>query len=203
MNYSDKHKICWVTPMRTATRSCLEIQKGLDFDRYGFHEIYNYQDKLSYDLLFNIRSPYPRIVSLYKIFCHHNQNNFSLDFDSWVKNVTNSDHRKFNFYYNIHLDDMVNQCFKKPDYLIKVEYLEKDLKKIPSIKDNFSKISDIFTKNILHNNFENEFGKFSEKAKLPWQNFYNQKIADLVFTATENQFEIFNYNRDFWKDGTP
>lgn len=202
MNYSDKHKICWVTPMRTATRSCTKIQNFFEFDSSAGHDVINYEDKKEYDIIFNIRSPYPRIVSLFKIFCFHH-NTYNTDFNLWLQMVTDDIHRQANFGYNIHLDDIMKKIHKPPTYFVKVEYLEDDLKKIPLIKNNLSFLNDIFENEIRRNGYSFEFSRYSEKMNFPWQSYYNQKTADLVFTATENQFEIFNYNRDFWKDGTP
>ena len=48
MNYSDKYKVIWLTPMRTATRSCAEIQKKLGFDRSAVHGINIPKDKEDY-----------------------------------------------------------------------------------------------------------------------------------------------------------
>jgi hypothetical protein len=202
MNYSDEHKVCWVTPMRTATRTCIKIQNFFNFDKSGHHDIINYEDKKDYDIIFNIRSPYPRVVSLFKIFCNHH-NNYDVDFNLWLKNVTDDFHRENDFYYTIHLDDIMKKIHKLPTHLVKVEFLEEDLKKIPLIKNNLVSLSEIFENEIRRNGFFNEFGKYSEKMIIPWQSYYNQESADLVFKSTENQFNIFNYNRNYWKDGTP
>jgi len=202
MNYSDKHKVCWVTPMRTATRTCIKIQNFFDFDKFGHHDITNYEDKKDYDVIFNIRSPYSRIVSLFKIFCYHH-NNYTVDFNLWLNNVTDETHRRANFYYTIHLDDTMSLIHKPPSYFIKLEFFENDLKKIPFIQNNLVSLSDIFENEIRKNGFSNEFARYSEKMSQPWQSYYNQESADLVYSSTENQFNIFNYNRNYWKDGTP
>jgi hypothetical protein len=202
MNFSDNHKTCWVTPMRTATRSCIKIQNFFEFDRVGQHDIINYEDKKDYDIIFNIRSPYPRIVSLFKIFCFHNTD-YNIDFNLWLRKVVDDFHRNNHFYYTIHLDHIMKKIHKRPTYLIKVEFLEEDLKKIPIIQNNLLSLSEIFENQIRRNGYFDEFGKFSEKMSIPWQSYYNQESADLVFKTTENQFNIFNYNRNYWKDGTP
>lgn len=60
----------------------------------------------------------------------------------------------------------------------------------------------IFDEQILKNNYINVPKGLNSNLN-PWQFYYNQKIADLVFKNLEKQFELFNYNKDYWKDGTP
>ena len=59
-------------------------------------------------------------------------------------------------------------------------------------------MEETFNNQILHNGYLNEYNTI-----IPWQSFYNEEIADLVYSKTENQFKLYNYNKNYWKDGTP
>jgi hypothetical protein len=42
----------------------------------------------------------------------------------------------------------------------------------------------------------------NEKRK-NWKEFYNQELADLVYEKFLEQFQLFGYHKDSWKDVTP
>jgi len=194
MNYSDKYKVIWLTPMRTATRSCAEIQKKLGFDRCAVHGINIPKDKEDYYLVTNIRSPYPRIVSLFKLSCIWNKIEFSTKgFTKWLDFNFNNPNR-----FTIHLDFLYKDLPKNPDSFVRTEFLETDLKNLWFINQNFDFLEETFNNQILHNGYLNEY-----KTIIPWQSFYNEEIADLVYSKTENQFKLYNYKKNYWKDGTP
>ena len=72
MNYSDSLKINWITPTRTGTRSCIKVQNFYNFNIFGTHDINLTEYRKDYQLIFNIRNPYSRIVSLYHLWLIHN-----------------------------------------------------------------------------------------------------------------------------------
>jgi hypothetical protein len=55
----------------------------------------------------------------------------------------------------------------------------------------------------LKNRFKNEFKFIETDGRKSWFDFYNQKLADLVFNKLEEQFNLFGYDRNSWKNGTP
>ena len=54
-----------------------------------------------------------------------------------------------------------------------------------------------FDSQINDNQYVNEYCEH-----IPWKDFYNQELADFVYSKTKRQFEMFNYKKDSWKDGT-
>lgn len=199
MKYNDDIKVAWATPMRTATRSCISIQEKLNFSGlYENHIMTVDKGKEDYYLVFNIRHPYPRIVSLFKLFCIHKKMTFDVGiFPSWVKSVLDSKNETTN-YYTVYLDHLLNDLPKEPDAYIRTEFLESDLKKLWFIQNNMELLEDCFEKNIRKNVFRNEYN-----VEIPWQSFYTQELLDFVYSRTENQFKKYNYNKNYWKDGTP
>jgi hypothetical protein len=199
MNYSDELKIIWVTPMRTATRTCGVLQKIYNFDRHSQHGYLKKKDKLDYTLILNIRNPYARLASLFRLFLHHNKT-YSKDFESWVKDIIKKEFTDVNLLrgYEFYLDEIIDNIGKTPDYYVRVEFLEKDLKSLPFVKNGNIDLSEYFETQIYHNGYKKEFGYVND-----WKSLYTQELADLVYFGMEKQFNLFNYNKDYWKDGTP
>lgn len=196
MNYSDELKIVWLTPRRTATRTCSKFQQFFNFNRSGQHGGFLLNSKIDYTLILNIRSPYPRMVSLYHLYLSHFPKTKPV-FDKWVEVITREG---FNVVkeYEVFLNEIVENSIKIPDYYVRTEFLESDLKRIPFISDNINELSDVFENYVKRNESKNEFG-----INKPWEEYYTQELADLVYSRTEKQFKLFNYNKDYWKDGTP
>jgi len=190
MNYSDKHKILWATPRRTATRSCIPIQEYFKFDLVGQHELQIPKDKKDYYFIFNTRNPYNRMVSLYHLFCFHS-NLKSDDFGNWIRQKLLIDsHRQKKSDYQTFLSVNIQ---RKPDLIIRIENLYHDILKIPIFTDNSDELLDIVNKNILINNYSTKYG---------YKKYYDQDLADYVYSYLEEDFVYFNYNKDSWKDGT-
>jgi hypothetical protein len=199
MKYNDNLKVAWATPMRTATRSCIPIQKILNFDDLYENHIMTFdKGKEDYYLVLNIRHPYSRLVSLFKLFCIHKNKKFEIEiFSKWIKSALDKKNEHLN-YYTVYLDHLLSEIPKEPDVYIRTEFLESDLKELWFVKENMDLLEDCFTNNIVNNPFKNEYTDY-----IPWQSFYDQDLADFVYSRLENQFKIFNYNKDYWKDGTP
>ena len=118
----------------------------------------------------------------------------SVNFETWINVVLDDLHKNSN-YYTIFLDKIINQLPKVPDYYLRIEFLEKDLRNLWFIDNGSIELNEVIEDSIKKNNFLS--------SDIPWQSFYNQKLADFVYSRTEEQFELFNYNKNYWKDGTP
>jgi hypothetical protein len=190
INYSDKHRVLWATPMRTATRSCKQIQKYFGFEVAGEHELEIPKDKEDYFFVFNTRNPYTRMISIYHLFCI----NFNLtpnNFNNWIREklVEEIKYPNQTLNYQIFLK---NKITKTPDLLIRVENLYSDILTLPFFNDDSDALFDIVNNNILKNRY----------LTVKNQEYYDQDLADYVYSYLEEDFVYFNYNKNSWKDGT-
>jgi hypothetical protein len=191
MNYSDKHKILWATPIRTATRSCTPIQKYFEFDVSGNHGLLIPDEKKDYFFIFNTRNPYIRMISIYHLYCIHfkvTPNNFN----EWIREKLYEEikYPTQTLNYEIFLSKKIN---KTPDLIVKVETLYSDILKIPIFTDNSDELFNIVNSNILNNRYSSDYN---------YKEHYDQDLANYVYSYLEEDFVYFNYNKDSWKDGT-
>lgn len=192
MNYSDELKVIWLTPMRTATRACAFIQQPLNFNISAHHGMEIPPEKKDYYLMFNIRNPYSRLASIFTLWKTHNIEN-NIKFEDWAKIVTDNNHLQQN-YYTILLHDLIKSLIKPPDVYIRFESMESDLNNLWFIKNGSNEVKENMDNHIKINRFNDS---------PPYQGLYNQELSDLIYFRLENEFKVFNYNKDSWKDGTP
>ena len=98
-----------------------------------------------------------------------------------------------------------------PDYYIRVENLEEDIKKIDCIMDNAdpSTLEEAFNVHVRNNRYRRgekiKFDlperkvEYNEDGTREWRKFYNQELADLVYEHWEDGFTLMGYDRDSWK----
>ncbi len=197
MSYIEKYKVVWLMPMRACTRSSVSLLKHCDSFVNRGHELLIPEDKLDYTLVFNIRNPLPRIVSIYWLSCLHNQN-FYKNFEEWLY-----EHEYWEEDYQLHLPLYLEVLPKKPDYFVRTEFYNEDLMNIKPLKEYFISLGDEYHYRVIENQYINEFKDKTDKIRLPWYTEYNQKTADFVYDICKPQFEMFGYNKNYWKDGTP
>jgi hypothetical protein len=192
MNYSDNHKVLWATPKRTATRACIPIQQYFGFDKIGQHDLQIPKGKEDYFFVLNTRNPYTRMISIYHLFCI----NFELvpnNFNIWIR-------KKLDEEVNLPDKTLDYQIFlkkkivKSPDLIIRLENLYSDILKLPFFNENSDELFDIVNDNIIKNVYSSGYD---------YKEYYNQDLADYVYSYLEEDFVYFNYNKDSWKDGTP
>ena len=106
--------------------------------------------------------------------------------------ATDNNHLGKNF-YTILLHDLIKNLIKPPDVYIRFESLESDLNNLWFIKNGSNEVKENMDIHIKINRFNDS---------PPYQGLYNQELADLVYFRLENEFKIFNYSKDSWKDGT-
>lgn len=191
INYSDKHRVLWATPRRTATRSCIPIQKYFGFEINGQHDLEIPKGKEDYFFVLNTRNPYNRMISIYYLFC----DNFKLipnNFNDWIMEKLYEEIKFPNqtLDYQIFLKKKIS---KIPDLIIKFENLYSDILKIPIFADNSDELFDIVNDNIIKNVYSSGYD---------YKEYYNQDLADYVYSYLEEDFVYFNYNKNSWKDGT-
>jgi len=200
MTYSDEYKVCWFTPQRTATRTTHTLLKTLGFLSTGTHSFRLPPERFDYRLISNIRNPYSRMVSLFFLYSLHKVN-YKLNFELWCEYALND--QQFENDYQVRYDLKIKSVGRDFDKFIRVETYAEDIKSLNFIDLSNPEIDKVYQNSVLKNGYTHEFKKIQTEERQSWQDFYNQKIADLVFSKLEDQFNFFNYNRNSWKDGTP
>jgi len=191
MNYSDKHKVLWATPMRTATRACAPIQEYFRFDVIGHHGLQIPKDKEDYFFVLNTRNPYIRMISIYHLFCFDSKlepNNFN----RWVREKLEEE-VKLSYKTLDYQIFLKKKIYKTPDLIIRLEDLYSDILKLPFFSDSSDELFDIVNTNILTNRYSSEYD---------YNQYYDQDLADYVYSYLEEDFVYFNYKKNSWKDVT-
>jgi hypothetical protein len=198
MPYSDELKVFWFTPIRSGTRSVEKLLMYFNFSDVGNHDLDLNEQQKNYFLISNIRNPYSRLVSIYNLFCLHS-NKKPDNFKLWVERrlTDDADPSKIVLNYQTDLLPRYFEKIKFPNYCVKIESFEKDIRNIPFIKENITdELNSIIEENIVSNRFENEFSK-----SISWQNQYDDETAELVFNFLEKEFITFGYNKNSWLNG--
>lgn len=195
MNWSDKLKVLWYTPARTATRSVGYIMWHHHFQSDGDGRVPNHdrqipRGKEEYYYIVNVRNPYSRLVSLYYLLNLHHSKDFETTFADWFHKQTQS-------YITIKNNSFcISDCIqKKPDKLIKVENLIEDIQSLFFLNLEDENLQEIIENKIKKNSFLGEF----DFPKQNWKNFYNEELADQVYSMCEKDFINFNYDKNSWK----
>ena len=192
MNISEKNKFfLWLIPKCGTTHAVKIFNRiGDDIIFEHTHDHYYPENHLEYDFIATIRNPYSRFVSLFR---------YSLDGDSILK----VDIKNLKSEFNDFVSKMVQQSplmrgyyFKQrlPDYTLRLEHLYYDYIKIPFIlKSPLYRSSELLE---LCRIKENESPSLKQ---IPWQDFYTETTADLVYYSTANTFELGQYKKDSWR----
>jgi|LauGreDrversion4_2_1035121.scaffolds.fasta_scaffold322079_3 hypothetical protein len=200
MTYSDELKVCWFTPQRTATRTTHTLLRQLGFISLGTH-VFNFpKERYDYRLISNIRNPYSRLVSTFFLYSLHKKR-FDIDFKKWCDYVLNDE--KFAIDYQLKYHIQIKSVGRNFDNFIRVESYAEDLKKLDFIDLTNPEIKDVWDNNILKNGYTHEFKSIQTEDKKTWYDFYDEEIADSVFSKLEEQFDFFGYEKNSWKNGTP
>lgn len=213
--FSEEHGVYVWLPSKTGTNHSYKVLKSCGFKNYFYSKKSNslsptnidgYNHSLSkfprdeqYSLISTARHPYTRLVSYFKFSrCFKDKKNNPLYY-------TISDslkERKFKF--SSFLDEMFTLDFNHsalesyrttriPNFFLRVENLYEDYCKIPFIFSNEFRSSGELEKICLKK--ENE----SKIDLTPWQEYFDQSIADLIYSKTENYCNLLGYDKDIWK----
>jgi hypothetical protein len=87
---------------------------------------------------------------------------------------------------------MIQRLPKLPDYYVKMENFGNDIKSLWFVKENLGSLSNVISENIETNRYKSE-------SKIE----YNQYLADIVYNNLKKDFDLFGYNKNSWKNGTP
>jgi hypothetical protein len=190
-NISEKYKsIIWL-PERTGSGTNAKIMSLYDFKCNGGILIdgnrYNYTHTCimdpkyeDYIKICTTRNPYSRVVSIYKSLGSH-------PFQSELKNKDNFK-KYLKWIENKDLTDITFSYITNPrmeidfDYLIRLENIEEDYKKIPFI-------SEVLTDTELKEKLS--WVKPIEK----WEHFYDPENKEIVLKLCEKHFEMWDYEK--------
>jgi Sulfotransferase family len=176
--------------------------------------------KNGYYLILNVRNPYSRVISFWLNRSRDTLLNWLTVPEEKYKNmppgVMVDD-------YSTGLD------IKKPDLLIRYEHLKDDVLKIPFVDFNDEYIKQQYQENIINNPFNGvdsrNFSKsqheellritakelkkeipealektlVAREVEAPWQSFYTEETANIVYENCKRQFDLFGYDKDSWK----
>lgn len=185
-NISERFKCQWIAPERTGSRKVAEVlcffgftngEKSVFSDnKYVFTHMAafneNYKD---YKLICNARNPYSKTVAIFR-------------------NLSKTEYRGGNreqFKKFVFEDlsqgsslNMIQNPFieKKIDFIIRLENMTEDIKKIPFILEKFTHKQ---IEALCHH----------EKPLFPWEEFYDQETKDAVYQYTSHLFDIWGYEK--------
>lgn len=198
MHFSEKYKVYWFTPQRTGTRSTKQLLRSLGFVTQDHHFTFDVNNK-DYLFVSNVRNPYSRLVSLFHLNSHHLKN-FDRDYKTWVFDTIKN--ARFIDSYQLHYHRNFKVIGRPFDKFIRQENLQGDLKSLSFIDLTVPEISEAFENHIVHNGYKREFENEIGEERKPWKEFYDEETAMKVFEEMKEQFELFGYRKDSWKNVT-
>lgn len=176
-NVSEKYKFLWIAPSRTGSRGVAEILSRYDF-KYNGELIYSYNQEnychftsdlnlfQNYKIICSARNPYGRLLSHYK-----NYNKEQITFQQYVKEKR---------WMELKLEEPI--ISKKPDYLLRLEHLREDFKRLPFIFDRLN---------------EKQLESYLQHGKEldAWEDYYDQDMKEIVYMSFKNHFIFWNYEK--------
>ena len=199
MHVSLKHRVYWFTPQRTGTRSTKQFLDSLGFQTV-FHQFTFDSVNENFYFVCNVRNPFSRLVSIFYLNSHH-EKNFNRDFKSWVFDKIKSNH--FLETYKVHYHKKLYELKKPFDKFVKLENLEKDILSLPFVDISVPQVKEVFENSIIHNSYKNEFDEEMMRKPSEWFKMYDEELAEYIYEELIEQFTLFNYQKESWKNGTP
>lgn len=165
------------------------------FEPYSnrFHNHYHqlFEGHENFQLVTLLRNPYSRLVSQFKVT--------SCPFKGDVVDGERYDrfeHFLQNVFYNDEKEDNMTWWYKptrEGDYHIRQESNYEDFCNLPFVKS-----TDLYKSGELKTLCETPIHTMKGD-EVPWQEFYNQDRADIVYFNTANYFEKYKYDKNSWR----
>lgn len=212
MNVSIEHKLVWLAPERCATQITKKIfenyrffslvkesdEKLVSFSQNSYSHSNHILEKFkNYQLIVNLRNPYDFVFSIYlnkylKKPLTRNSEKISFNFNKWIKrSFINHGYAVFPCpFYND-----PNSFFKKwvfndeiiPNYVIRLENLEKDILELPFISTESEEKKEKI-RNLISNN------GFINKRYVTFDESYEIESAKLIYHYFKSSFHKFGYS---------
>ena len=100
-------------------------------------------------------------------------------------------------YYQIDLNVTFSELNRFPNNFIRMEFLLDDLNKLSFIKEEKSEeFKKLLDDNIQVNKYRSDI--FTK----PWQEYYDEELAECVYNSLKKDFNLFGYDKNSWKNGT-
>jgi hypothetical protein len=179
MNYIHDEKLVFWGLQRTGSRYIYECLKdAYSFDACLIHGARIDLEYADYDILCSVRNPYFRALSVWKWMNHVGGDRFCpRSFPDFVRRVFPG----YAFPITIELGSSIDRV----DHFIRIEYCEKDLKKIPSFPGDFE-----FPENTYRSSYRLS----------PKEYYADRRLADRIWDTYREDFETFGYARDSYME---
>lgn len=195
VNVSEKNKCFVWTPAKTASVTASIIFNLYNFSLYkineekllflkdGFfhhHQCEFFPSQSEYDFILTVRNPYSTLVSR----CYPNN---GTDLKIVQKTIENTIFSKIFFSFQQKLKQ------RKPTYIVRVENILDDYNKIPFIYNSNYRHDGVLIKLLEKKTNASEKG-------INWKKFYSKDLADLVYYNLVEYFDMFEYDKNSWKN---
>lgn len=191
VNISDKHRVFFWTPNKTASTLATEIFGNFDFYAYDTQKKEKVADKVmhfhtncffdgheNYDFILTCRNPYDRFLS-------------ASGYSKLPYDKVKFELEKFFSERKGHVRMIMNLQIRKPDYIIKTETILEDYLKIPFIKN-----SELYRSGKLKQLIDSKPNRtVSEKSR----EIMDTDLADLIYYNNITFFDLCGYEKDSGK----
>lgn len=185
-NISEKYGYQWIAPERTGSRKVAEVLSYFGFTNkgrnihLGNNHVYTHQvifdDSVkNYKLICNARNPYAKTLSIFRnLYKTEYRNAGKKEFKRYLLNDLKNGQTLWMVQRPI-LD-------RTPDFIIRLEYMFEDLKKIPFVLEKFS---------------EEQLKSITSHPKplMEFEEFYDQEMKDIVYHYTSHLFKMWGYEK--------
>jgi hypothetical protein len=167
---------------------------------YG-HSLNRFPNDENYCLISTARHPYTRLVSFFKISrCFKYKNSYSINYT--MDEPLNERKLKFKNFLDGILNNpsIIHPALRSytldriPNFFLRVENLYEDYIKIPFISSSEFNLSGELEKKCLIKENPNKIDL------TPWREYFDQSVADLIYSKTEQYCNLLGYERDIWKN---